>query len=708
MLVAAQGTHPWGGIHPWGFEQVEDQVEEGGDWEGDPDAGAPGPDALQHVAEGGHGHHEHGGGVLFFDMDEAVHGAYLVAGGVGKIANGGAGAIMKDARGESQQLASTPKKWIDGQVGGGSAAMNFALSGVVLPLSFLAIHAGVEEMHEASHVQMELTSRRDRIVSNLQQVEQARVQGSPPEVEATRIHAKRIAQQEQTEIEEALEDNSYNRGIGVNSVLSGAAIGTKVVADTTITAVTMAVSGSSALATATTVVAVAGTVVLAPLAAGGAMALGAYFVHQARMTQQELAEDREIMENPPLPSVGEPTPAEQTYQVFIDRELTAREKFVARFKRWNAGFVCGACLSLVGAVGKAFLGVVALAGAAAFFATPPGMIFLLVVSIIGGCMMAVCSWQFLTMHGKSKEHQNYRRLEIPFVGRDLDRLQALHGAALPDGGNARVAAGLRVAGFECVSGQDWWRQNFLQVCAVDMDKYRARETYDIDDTVPEVSRPRARRRNLFAPFAYAGAYLRSRSGGATHWNAVGEARQARERQRDNLTAFGLAQWFNEDTGEDTTRETAQHDLLINMLTERRDFLAKKFTAYDQLSPHFSETGGHAQAVQQTFVGVREEVRRDWQQCQRINGILANQQLMPLNQLKREFLLLQGVSPDEVPESTAPIELNARFAKYLVEDMPEEVRATRGVLFDMHRRSFRLQRDVVDAREVAVEELVAVE
>ncbi len=172
---------------------------------------------------------------------------------------------------------------------------------------------------------------------------------------------------------------------------------------------------------------------LGPLAAALGVVLGGLVLHQARRTDAGLRTDRKLIQETQPPQTGKVDAPRKSYFQLITRKFTARERFATRQKRWGAAYLTGACLYALIVAGKAALGIVALAGVGAALATPVGIAVLAVMGIAGGITMAVGSYQFLALRGKSVRQSAYRQQESKFLSRKLDALHAVCCLKKPDG-----------------------------------------------------------------------------------------------------------------------------------------------------------------------------------------------------------------------------------------------------------------------------------
>lgn len=636
-------------------------------------------------------------GAVPIDLDEGAHGAYVAFKyGAAFVRDGSFNAVVKDVREETTQFTSAPEEWLRAQTGQPSSVnsvIDFGMSGAIMALSVCAIKAGVEETNEAVHIHRKLNERRIGIEENLGSLS-ARQKSTPSRLNpgVAHLYAQKIETQSLAAINGALRHNYYDGGIGCSSLVSGGAIFTKVAQDTALHAVTMTISKSCGLTAATTVLGIVGTLVLGPLAAVAAVALGGFFVHKARMVGKELAEDRRLIEKVARKERGGVELVKKAYRKFIERKFTSRENFATRFRRWNSGFLGGACLYAISAGAKAALGVAALAGFSAAISTPIVFGLTFGLGLAGGIAMSACSWQFLTSHGKSKRQQAYRLAETPFLGRCFDAIQTIHAWR-----NLNMASGLRAELYDFISKRDRARQCFLQARAEELKKFRAWEQRATDDPATDglISKTRQRSRNLMALVSFVAAYVGQRFSGAPHQAAAQEAAQVYAKGADDLTTVGLTRWLNGNDGASTLkeRESAQRKLLATMLAQQKHFLEIKRGAYQRVGRSLTDASASVPQVQQTFSPAQEEARADRVRLKKIDSVLENIIPLELNVLKRDFLHLQGLDPAGLPGENETAALNARLAQYLITDLSEELTTTRGILFDMHRRSVHLQREL---------------
>ena len=414
--------------------------------------------------------------------------------------------------------------------------------------------------------------------------------------------------------------------------------------------------------------------------------MGGFFVHQARKVEAELAQDRQIIARSIAKKNLDPSLAGSVYQAFINHEFSVRENFSGRFKRWNAGFLSGACCYAVCALAKAAIGIAALAGAATFLASPPGLVLILILGITGGITMSVCSWQFMVCHGKSKKYQAWRLQELPLLGRRFDSLQTLY--AQTDA----QAINLRAALHDYAIKRDLLKQTFLQMVARDTNKFRQWEEYAGEtslkmDSVNKSSKKKQPYKNFLAQLSFIHTYFGQRWNGVGHQQAIDAAHKVRGLQSDNLSTFDLVDWLAAPD-----HEQSQHQLLTEILHLQALYLSKKITAFEQLNLTYFKNREMSPEVRQTFAQMKEEFTRDGDRLQKIWDLVGAQPAVPLDRLKQAFLEIEGCAgTDRSDEGSTKY-----LARYLTEGLSEELATTWGILFDMHRRAFQLEESFCSA------------
>ncbi|HTJ93553.1 MAG TPA: hypothetical protein VL424_10670 [Pararobbsia sp.] len=308
------------------------------------------------------------GGTGFVDMDEFAH--------FTSMANRyGQAVVCGDFRGEQSreinELVHRPSQWFSNEgTPNGNPVLGFPLDIFVGLFSVLAIQSGAEEIGEANNRKRELTAKREETLNRLNRLRSALADSRVGK--SAKIALRLIEKLEMRSLntfDESLRHTACDRGIGISALTSGLAIFARTAGDFTLRIVTLATTGGVGTIAATTALGIVGTLAFGPIAAVAAVALGSYFVHQTRKVGAGLRQDRELFEKV-AHKAGQLNLKEMQYAAFVERKLASRERFATRFKRWNVGFLSGACLCALATGAKAALGVAALAGVAAAVATP--------------------------------------------------------------------------------------------------------------------------------------------------------------------------------------------------------------------------------------------------------------------------------------------------------------------------------------------------
>ena len=643
------------------------------------------------------------------DVDEGAHGiGNLIGYGKKGTEDGSPHALISDLKDQANVLANNPAGHFPAEpihTGLADAAVAFSSNGLMLPLAGFTAYAGASELKESREERKVLAARQSDTGYDILVMDDALEQCVPNSDEALALgQAIQIAMQEIRATRSHLRHNTCDAAIGASTMVSGGALFVKGAQDIALQAAAMALPGSAGLTTATTVAAIAGTFALGPVAAIGAVALGSVFIHQGRIVERDLRSDQQIckaMQHHTAPL----NRTETTYQTFIDRKFASRMRFTARFRRWNAGFLSGACLYAATVVAKVVIGAAALGGAAALLASPIGLGVLLALGIAGGVTMTVCSWQFVKWHFRSKRQQSYRTQETPLLGRRFDALYTGCKSKGRDPFNPTMSSDLRAATYAYVAERDRCRQLFLQSRALGLHTFRAWERRATDPWFAAIrDRPVRFHRETWARLCAGSRYVGQRCLGSSHEHAVLLARQTHSRHAGRLTIQALAEWLNPrvDDHSDAVlslREDAQREWMLEVLSQHKAFLEIKQQGFESIRATMFETDATAHELNTIYEATKTEAAEAAQRLTDIDRLSCAlearealgsrqtpEQIAQLNRLKLDFLKLQGVHADTLPRAVDVAEVNLRFARFLMKDLARELTTTRGILFDMHRHA----------------------
>ncbi|MCC8560333.1 type III secretion system effector XopK [Xanthomonas vesicatoria] len=305
-------------------------------------------------------------------------------------------------------------------------AMTLGISGVMLPLSSLAIYAAYKETREVAE-QRSTLRRRERQLQAEREALAPAMETSPYAVVASaHMHA----------LDEAIETVTYQQqrnardgAIAVTSMGSASVIFTKAASEIAIegglaigansTNAAGLISHSAAAAGAASVAGIAGTFVLAPLASVAATALGATFLRQSRKEKTRVVVDMaRVTDFLQRLEPGDLSPGAQRYQHFLSVKLAQRSGFAGSFNDWNKAFVVGGATYTASTLTKAGVGVAVLLGAAAVTG-PVGTGLIVGAGLLGAATMGIGGHQFLLAHGKQKRYRRYQDEDMSGVDRTL-------------------------------------------------------------------------------------------------------------------------------------------------------------------------------------------------------------------------------------------------------------------------------------------------
>ena len=644
---------------------------------------------------------------MVLDIDDGVVASYNIVKSAGSWSSqAGTSQLVRTFGGGTARVSDAPRIWLQAESGalGTLPAMSLGVGAAagMLPFSVLSIRSGVAAIRLAWKRHRALKHVRAAVHQQLQSLGPAASTTGPSALTADRsaVHIETLSLKA---LDAALEHNRHDGAIGFGYLTTGAVTLARSAEDTAVLSVGLsaahspgfAAAAAPALSVMASAAGIVGTFVLGPLAAAFSVILGGVVFHQARRTQKELHADSKLLRQAAQISnevVARPHPA---YQALIERKLDARERFMTRLKRWSAGYLAGTTLSALAAVGKVVLGAAALVGLAAALTNPVGLAVITVLAVVGGVAMTLGSWQFIRLRGKNLRQQSYRLRESRLLSRKLDALhtacclRSLGGTDMP---LITEEPALRAALYDFVRARDRTRQHLLHAIARESGKSRRWELRSGDraDELPGPTRPPQRLNDVAAALDCARTWLKRVVAG----DRLGAAREAalrRYAQRsDHLTVTGLASWLDRMASADSVdaEQLLRHHLL-DMLKAQADYLAAKLARTERL--HQAALGEMSEPARKVFDQVALERRAEEACLQRIRALLSPASC-PLETLKHEFLLAQGIDTPALPAASGT-SINHRLARYLLTGLREELSAARGILFDMHRNSLELQRQM---------------
>ncbi|CAN7393202.1 hypothetical protein LJR230_002318 [Trinickia sp. LjRoot230] len=554
-------------------------------------------------------HHDRGGGAVVVDLDEAVHGVYASIAYLVQALKGG-GSITKEFSDNAQLLIHSPIGWVkDTGVPRGVADSSIAISvaAALLPLAFLAMKAGVEEMRGAAHTRKEISAKLTLIERDIRGIDRlltasaqhATGAGLPANARGLLSSLRAASEERERALTFLLDQNKADGRIGLFSAGAGVSIATKAATDVVTKTAFVATGAHPAALSAAGAAGVAGTFVLGPAAAAGAIGLGTYMVRKSDQKRDAFRLDKNATEQHIADLLGkaDSTPAITAYREFLTQELGQHDAFLGYYTKWNKRFLAGSTL-YGGSVLAKVATVSAVAAGATPVAHPATLATLLALGTAGGVVMGASSHQFLTGHGRLHRYQGYYIDDDPELDREfLASLDLL----LANGADSDPLAGLELRSaflWQMLMCEDE-RQTLLQSVSDDLGKrYADRHTYPADpDFIQERRGPRrtgaqrARdvakravgdtRGRLRAAMHYAGHTMRMH-GTATARQA---ARSAWNDSRDYLTRASLKSWLA-----NPGNISAQIDMMTAVLDTQLGYMEAKLDAKTAAYGHFVSHG----------------------------------------------------------------------------------------------------------------------
>ena len=692
-------------------------------------------DKKRAVETAAHGHHHHhdGGGAIIVDLDEAVHGVYAAIGYLVQSFKGGSGGVAQQFKDNANLLASNPTGWItnsEAPQGAVDFGVSVGIAAVLLPLAVLAIKAGVEEMHGASHTGKEL---KRKIADMEADVEGLANSGLTSNVQMPRKLAEladAVNRERLTAMKFLVKQNKADGRIGLFSASAGSAILTKASAEIAEKAAYIATGANHAAILATEGVGFASTFGLGPVAALASTGLGGYALTKSIRKRDEFKSDKQLAERQIAALIGNDNEQVQNvsaYHTFLSAKLEQHDKFFDSYVKWNKGFLSGSTLYSAGTTAKMAVAIAAFAGASALSHGAIPAALLASVSV-GGAIMGVSSQHFLTGHGRQQRYQNYYKDDDP----ELDRNFLASVDLLEDAGSLRGLK-LRADFFRQISSRDDQRQSFLSnVAGATGKRFDDQYTYTADSpevierrgpklTKKEVAQRAATRtaNNSVGRLMAAGKFATQAVKSASISSATSSAKKEWNDSRAYLTRTSLKTWLNEPDNIDH-----QIKFMSKMLDTQIDFIEQKVDAkvdtYKIASNQLSSgVNPGAEAVNaSTATSGTQQPRELKKLLVQLDKDLEKDQLLHAQALKlrtalqslsngswnaaKESELASAMSQFIKVQSGETYDSNAtanvdtardQFANYMMKDAPKRYRDLRGKLIETELQSARLRDQV---------------
>jgi hypothetical protein len=683
-------------------------------------------------------------GMVAIDIDEAVHGSYAGVRDVDQIISQGFDSLVREYRLEADEWVAHPLVAMRHSVvpdGGADVAINAAVGAPLGLLAFVAMKAGIEEAKDARAQGQVLADAAGQV-----ELDRAGLQAlNAGHVGCNSLHPVRalieaglvLAIQQGRDLEIAQLQNRRSGKIGIASFISGTGIASKVVATVGMQAgLSIAAggpSGATALtatnavaATTATVVGTASTMVLSPLAAGGAIMLGASFARKSGSQRQEFRRRSEPMRA--FLSAVRDAAAQRShapdllrgYCEFVLGETRQRRRFYDVFTRSNRAFLAGASVYGSGAAGNTVMGGLMLANQASEASHPAVWGATTALSAVGGLIMAANSWQFLRGHHRQHRLDEYLHADDPELDRNfLSTVDMLADTLMP-GNVASPGLELRAHFHRQLDCREVARQDLLRVAADGLGKFHPTPA-GVHDTAQGPSRLQ---RLSATTWRRSAAVMRGVFQHGHLKQALREGRQARDDRTDRLRLSNLQAWLG-----DPWNAQPQAVFMLQSLQAQRLYLQEKVALrLDILNrsapaaargepgagsaasagigplPHGAPEVRVAQTLSELLGRLDAGLERDQillaetvlleEQVRAVHGAgqpARPEQLVMLALAKERFLCLQkGYPYDPTRKFVNVASTDERFANYLLDEAPGRDVNLRGMLVDTEMQATEMR------------------
>lgn len=635
------------------------------------------------------------GNAVVVDLDEAVHGLYAAVSYAMVGASKGSSHIVQELRADADLMAEKPLTWLQESThahGAGDLGVSIAVSAVLIPLAFLAMHAGVHEIKHAWHCARVLDARMAKNKEELQALSEVSGRHAPWREQQIELLQRELARLllAKKELEFVREQVQWDKHIGAYTLISGASIAARAATDTSVKIATAAAGqGATGMTLTTTAASILGNFFLGPIAAVGAVGLGVSMVAKSHRRNASFIGEKKSAEQylQRMPA----TPDNKSYLAFSNEKLRQHRYFYRHFARWNKGFLVGSSIYAASTFVK-FIALI-LAFAAGVSLGPVGLGLLLAGGTIGGILMGVCSHQFLFGHGRQGRYQRYSQsddheLDRHFLG-VLDTLCAAGGSHVPE-----AAFNLRAQFFDKTVSQENARQDFLYKAAQSLGKrYAGCQAHSTDASDIKLLRKtqathnRSRKTSWQAAASALGTLCKTLS-----WK---QAKAVWNEQKDSLSQQGLAKWL------DQPQNYAEQMGFVRATLERqvaylKEKIELKINALSQLN---EQAKGQVKGQEQAeinlpvFTKLDAGLEQDLRVLKKINHLLVVSQAGNMAQTERdvivqEFVALQmGTTNQKASEparghaKTPQLSASQKLAKFMLEDAPSRNRDLRGMLLE---------------------------
>lgn len=649
----------------------------------------------------------HGAALPVVNLDEVTHDIYRGSVFAAEALEGHPGHIADALKDEEETFEDQPINWFNQHHSTEThahALANLGINAAMVPLSALAIRAGLQETrHALKHTQ---TLNRRQTTLEAQRDRLSQLQHTP-------MH--RVSQAECQMRDQLLSDLALDRqltnadlGSGLSSTTAGSAILAKT--STTI-GLNLGCKGGVASAGAEEAVHLShlaagasfvSSMVLGPLASLSAVSLGAFFLYQSKLEKGTLKADIKRIHDF-LASLDESTlcPRTQRYAKFLTEKLQQRKEFISRYDGWNTAFATGSGAYAAGTLTKTGLTAAAIAGSSVA-AGPVGLGIIAGVGALGAASMSVSSHQYFLHHNKHKRYREYEYQDMPVIDRRFlviaDVLEPLAQATHPQA--ARSGFELRAALYAQIDGQEKALTQFLRHATQQLDKRDINKRRSTDPEQPIASTAISKRLGgeTKAIWSAASAYGHQLLRGHPH-RAKRDAKQAYAAQTQVLTESSLAQLL-----EQPNSWPAQVDYMQTALELEQQYLTTKLATRQERQlinlppPIGANASAQEQLIHTAQIELIEHLRQahatDQDRLRTISTLIDDMHHLKnsgrltsdlLTSWRTRFLKLQLAMDQK--KTRKPLH---SFAQFCLNTAYKRTSAARGILLSVEKQAARLR------------------
>ncbi len=621
-----------------------------------------------------------------------------------------------------------------------SLGISSGIAALVLPLTLIALRAGIRDTLKAIKSNKELNAKTHLAQRSIEHLKSL-MECAPEKIRCLLDETIHNQEQELELLRFAKSMNQLSGGIAASSAISSAILATNVGEEFASKLALVAVDKgfhagqylNSAAANAATGLSIAGTCVLAPLYGIAATTAAGAITYKSVQKKRNFREGKEkvdlLLQNRAAQIEKEEELCHQKYQHFLQTKLSQRDQFYGSSVNWNKSFLTASSLYTTTSITKMTVIALALTGAGAAAANPIGASILLGGGILSGIGMGASSLKSLHNRNKLQRYDHYHNANDSELEREfLNAVDIMH----PQG--ASKGFDIRARFYDLISSREYRRQYLLAEMAEGKNKSYQPVHYSTDGiTLPPSHKTKgnAFQKKLQARFYTETARMKHLVQGKPK-QAQEKARETWSQKADTLTSLSIQQWL-----QDPGNFPKQVDFMLAEMKAQLTYLEQKISTRDEIFGRLSsfdqdnavekpsipdesiatDQEGNAYSfatLLKEFLGEQAESRARDKLLHAHGKILMNHltdlkkknaeglgsaaNAGELSKLKEGFLHLQ-IGQVPVPLSDSSPDINQQFAKYLQKDAPNRYRDLRGILIETEIQAARLRERPIASKDV---------